>query len=314
KRYLILWDALNHSKKILNRHANIYSAYFIKNSDLYMWQSELNKKVYVSNLKNKVIKEFNPGFYVYSHIVTSDLQYYIASDEHWNLFVINHKHTKLLKKDLNGFTGIGKPIQITLSNDEKMFITSGFGSLYDHDKLSYSVKYEYGFNTISKISFLRGLILWSIEGKPMKRFAGNRAKTFGAITPDDRYILGVDENMLGFIWSAYTERKIRSLDFFNANSPAPTIAIKFLDMNGHYLIFMLDTPFVTLYKLQGAKPIQYVLNATNDSYFNRFIDALSIDSSPSTHILVTGRAHSSGLILYQFNPEKLNLVPIWIAK
>ena len=42
-------------KKILDRTANIYSAYFIKNSNNLMWQHDTNNEVIIENVEGKMI-------------------------------------------------------------------------------------------------------------------------------------------------------------------------------------------------------------------------------------------------------------------
>ena len=49
-RTAILWDLKNHKKKTLDRTANIYSAYFIKNSDNFMWQHDTDNEVIIENV------------------------------------------------------------------------------------------------------------------------------------------------------------------------------------------------------------------------------------------------------------------------
>ena len=84
-RKAILWNLKTTTKKILDRTANIYSAYFIKNSDNLMWQHDSDNEVIIENTEGKIIKRFNPGFPTYGEVMTSNLKTYIASDEAWNL-------------------------------------------------------------------------------------------------------------------------------------------------------------------------------------------------------------------------------------
>jgi len=96
-RKAILWDLKKHKKKILDRTANIYSAYFIKNSDNFMWQHDTNNEVIIENVSGKIIKKFNPGFPTYGQVITSDLNNYIASNEAWDLYQIKNNHKQLIK-------------------------------------------------------------------------------------------------------------------------------------------------------------------------------------------------------------------------
>src|SRR5262245_14541862 len=50
---LVLWDIKNKTRKIITNNANIYSAYFIKNSNQFMWQDDTTDKVFVEDINGK---------------------------------------------------------------------------------------------------------------------------------------------------------------------------------------------------------------------------------------------------------------------
>lgn len=77
---IVLWDLQKHTYKIISNHANSYSAYFIKNSPYFMWQSlpkqqpqmatsagkpPLDKLKLVGQNKLALISEENKKFYIY---------------------------------------------------------------------------------------------------------------------------------------------------------------------------------------------------------------------------------------------------------
>ncbi len=76
----ILWNIKNKTYKIIATNANIYSAYFIKHSNDFIYQNDKTNIVYVKNIEGKTIKIIKPGFPTYGEVLTSDLQSYYAVD------------------------------------------------------------------------------------------------------------------------------------------------------------------------------------------------------------------------------------------
>ena len=50
KDYAILWDLKAHKKHIVSRHADAYSAYWIKQTPYYLWQNYKTKVIHVTNV------------------------------------------------------------------------------------------------------------------------------------------------------------------------------------------------------------------------------------------------------------------------
>jgi len=59
---ITLWNLKNRKAKIISTDANIYSAYFIKNTHNFIWQDLKENKVYVQDVNENIIKTFRPGF------------------------------------------------------------------------------------------------------------------------------------------------------------------------------------------------------------------------------------------------------------
>ncbi len=80
-RGAILWDIKNRTSKVIDYPANIYSAYFIKNTHNFMWQNDKTNEVYIQNINGKIITHFNPKFPTYGQIIDSNLSNYYGNSE-----------------------------------------------------------------------------------------------------------------------------------------------------------------------------------------------------------------------------------------
>ena len=85
-------------------------------------------------------------------------------------------------------------------------------------------------------------------------------------------------------------------------------SLKFIDED-HYLRFTTYVPnYAILYSVTDPKPLKY-LPLGHDPQIS--VDAYerdqSIDTSPSAHILVTGKIDQGGILVYQYNPETQTL-------
>ena len=83
---LTLWDLKTRSSKLVYTHANIYSAYFIAKTDEFIWQSQPDNIVHLTNIENKEKESLKPGFSSYGELYTNDLRSYIASDKNWYIY------------------------------------------------------------------------------------------------------------------------------------------------------------------------------------------------------------------------------------
>ncbi len=148
-KHAVLWNLKDHTYKIIAKDVNVYSAYFIKHTDDYMYQDDANNAVMVKNVKGKVIKQFNPGFATYGEVMTSNLQSYVAADQEFNVYKIhNSQKTQIFVSACrNGMTGAlyhgpiahsctgfevsGKLLNLTLSpNEEQLIGSDGLGGLF----------------------------------------------------------------------------------------------------------------------------------------------------------------------------------------
>ena len=81
---IVLWNLKNKSYKILSRNGNIYSAYFIKKSDSFIWQ-DLNNIVHVDNINGKELFHFK-NFPTYGQVMAPDLKTYFAAKANLDLY------------------------------------------------------------------------------------------------------------------------------------------------------------------------------------------------------------------------------------
>ena len=318
KDYAILWDLKKHTKKILSRDADAYSAYWIKGASYYMWQNWKTKHDYITDaVSGKNRQTLFLKFIVFGQAMSADLQYFAASDKHWNILSNSGDDLKFLVTGYNNSPGFyNKLINFTFLGNDKL-LTSGFGD-YDSTDLKNSV----------------GINLWDLKTrKPIQRFLGNQVQTFATISPDGKYVVSGDNNFRQFVWDLKTGNKIVSVfggqpwtgttksgNFLtdkNVVSPpsddysSAVLTVEYID-NNHYLVFNHNEHYATLYQTLNPKPLKY-LDLGNAPYPST--DALerdqSIDSSPSAHILVTGKRDGPGIMVYHYNPKTQTLKKIW---
>lgn len=347
---LILWDITNKKAKIIAKNVNIYSAYFIKKTHLFMWQ-DLNNKVIIQNVDGKIIQSFL-FLPTYGQAITSDLKHYFASDIHWNLFIKNGNSTRIIKKafDIYNFASAQKLLNLTLSDDNKFLLSAGL-AIDDYDKLPIKA----GWNSFEaehvkpgtigiNASLFDGIVLWDTKtGAPIKKFFGNVFKTSAAISPKGDYIVGIDENYWGFVWRLPSgKREFVLWDLSSGNpikynqfnvvvkfdatglipppddfmlrkksAPCAIYAVRFID-NDYYLRFDTDVPYAILYRINDPKPLKYFfLGDSPTPSLDDYTRNQAIDTSPSTNTLVMAKESSGGIIVYKYHPQSKILEKIW---
>jgi WD40 repeat protein len=310
-KFLILWDLQNHKHKIISRNANIYSAYFIKNSNKFIWQ-DLRDNVHVQDINGKEFLKFH-SFPTYGQVMTSDLKNYFSCNQNLDIFMGygEHQHMLLTNGDQGGFLGSGKLLNFTLSNDNKFLLTAGEG----------------GFRHQTELDNDDGVTLWQADnGKAITKLPGNISKTFATLSPDEKYVVSGDEGGQSFIWNIETDKRMRvsstlyhlPKDFINYetgyNSNGQIVAVKFIDQQGDYLRFTTYVPYSILYSINNLDPLKYLPLGQNPvpSVMDYTRDQ-SIDTAPAANILVTGQAYHNGIIVYHFDPKKQTLEKVWVG-
>jgi WD40 repeat protein len=347
RKYIIVWDLSKKTKTIISRNGNIYSAYFIKNSNNFLWQ-DLHDEVHVQNLAGKEILRFH-NFPTYGQVMTSDLKHYIASNQRWDLYSGYGNQQKIIKSSyqINGFLGSGKLLNLTLSNDNKYLLTAGeSGARFDNIPLevgysAYEASKKNYVVGIINASLLEGVVLWSVEnGKPIRKFSGAISKTYATLSPDGKYVVAGDEGSGAFIWEASNGKKpfdIYDLNFGKfiktgtkienfkhdktgliqqpkdfAKTINSVLSLKFIDLNGFYLRFTTYSSYAVLFNVNDPKPIKYLpLGKHPFPSVDDYSRNASIDTAPAANILVMGKANSGGILVYKFDPIKQTLTKIW---
>lgn len=329
---IMLWNIAHKTQQKIADHANIYSAYFIKNTHDLMWQ-DLHNTVHIQDISGNKILSFQNKFPVYGQVITTDLQHYFASDQAWNLFMGYGLHQVLIKSSygINGFFASGKLLNLTLSNNNKYLLTSGDAERsYDFVTLAAGISaqdakhkgYPVG---ILNASLLEGVVLWDVStGKPIYKFPGNEVKTFATLSPDNHYVVNGDENQLSMIWFTQNGKKHLDVDIANPDWPDDInipllknhvnaiLSLKFID-DENYLRFIHQLfNYVVLYNIDHDKPVKLIFIGNDfPPAVNDFSRDEAIDTTPAAHILVAAQATGSGIIVYQYHPDTQTLERIW---
>ena len=351
-QHIVLWNLKDKTYKIVAKNANVYSAYFIKNSDNFMYQSNKDNEVYVENVNDQIVKTFNPGFTTYGQAITSNLNFYIGIDDEDQIFTINNGiKTQLLwhycgpayknegspppagKPSVCGsFMGDGKLSNITISPDEKYFVTSDSSEFY----------------------------IWNIQSNTLQKYVQkNVEQTFATISPDGQFVLSSGYGL--FLFSLPTGQFLTKINTyynpatgqsFDTNNPFQTgdlapnnnigdpIVIKFIDQTHYLAIFDMDNDimqggfhYAGLFELGQDKALKYLDLLAPKQDFNQYnTDATwnlrnyyastypvtqsyvrdeAIDTSPSAHVLVIAQQNNNGILVYQYDPTTQTLKQVW---
>ena len=174
-----------------------------------MWQ-DLNDFVHVQDVNSKEILSFH-NFPTYGQVMTSDLKHYFASDINWGIYEGYGVNQKYIKEgfDGDGFVAAGKLLNLTLSDDDKFLLTSGYAGNQGDDLLLIKGMTARDVNPeifpTANFSIVGGIVLWNtVNNQPLHKFPGNIFKTIATISPDGKYIVSGDEDGNVFVWNALT--------------------------------------------------------------------------------------------------------------
>lgn len=218
---LVLWDIEARDREQLADNANLYSAYFIEESDVFLWQDQ-EDMVYVQRVDGEVIEEFE-HFPTYGHVMSADREHYLSSNQTWNIY---HGHGDALRPVLRdsqspSFTGTGQVLNLSMGGD--FFVSGGSGSPGGELEDSPPVREE---DDLRFSSSYGGVTLWDIDTlEPVAKLPGNSSKTYAAISPDGEWVVSGDENTIGLFW----------------NTDEPQERHRMADYDGG--IYLEDTPF-----------------------------------------------------------------------
>jgi WD40 repeat protein len=295
---LVLWNIQNKTKRMISKHANVYSAYFIKDSNAFMWQDDMSNTVYIQNVNGQNIKSLSLSFPTYGHIISTDLKQYFAANKNWDIYYISpettedpFKQTKLLIEHYNatGFGNLGQMLHFSISNQRLLAAGNA------------------GYN--------EGILVWDIQSKKVvlslpKSFAQTRA-TF---SPDKKYIVSGDVYTNIFVWETLSGQERFDLFNLEQNQKQCLLNIKFIDKK-HYLRFATHTPQnVVLYQVDnldvakemklGRSPLPEIEDCSKSA---------TIDTAPKANILVLAQKKKDGIIVYHYDAKTQTLQRTWTA-
>ena len=337
---MVLWDIEKKTKQIISTKANALSAMFIPDSHEFMWQDG-NDIIYVQNVEGQQIKSFKHPFTIQNHRITADKAFYLSADANNHLYLGYGENIKIVYND---GASIGKPVDLSIVGDHFLSVTDTcHGS---NDPVVETNLTEPPVNpSSSKKSSYSGVTLWDKTTlKPIAKLIGNCGSTNGLISPDGKWVITGGENTTYYMWEIdnlnnrqplsipnnwgiYDEEKYKN----DKSIPLPeklkdepvsvgTVAYAFLSETDYVGLGRSGRKngegfqFAALYKAGEPWIKAYVEIGNNPSIStNYFQRNLSVSSSPTAHILVTGQATGGGINVYKYHPDKMELEKIWVA-
>src|SRR5690554_646142 len=189
-RKLILWNLGGQEREIISREANLYSAYFVKEQPVFVWQN-LDNIVKAQSINGETKQQFQLDRPVYGHLMTKDLQTYYYSDIGWSIFRRNLKgETETLKAtDGKAFLGYQKLLNLSMDNSEERLVSAGSGEPKGFEPPYYQTL-DQVLEDGENYKNLYSVALWNLgSGEPIAKLDGNSSKTHAAISPDGQWVL-----------------------------------------------------------------------------------------------------------------------------
>ena len=336
---MVLWDIEKKQKTILSDNANSFSALFIPDSHEFMWQDQ-NDIVHVQNVEGQEIKSFKHP-HVQNHRITADKAFYLSVDFWGRIYKGYGDEIQPVYTD--GGPTIN-PYSLSIVDNYFLSVTDTCHGL-DDPVAETNLTANPVNPSSSKKSSYDGVTLWDKNTlKPIAKLIGNCGSTNGLISPDGKWVITGGENTTYYMWEIdnlnnrqplsipnnwgiYDEEKYKN----DKSIPLPeklkdepvsvgTVAYAFLSETDYVGLGRSGRKngegfqFATLYKAGEPWIKAYVEIGNNPSIStNYFQRNLSVSSSPTAHILVTGQATDGGINVYKYHPDKMELEKIWVA-
>ena len=190
KGSVVLWDLEKKSKKLLDKKGNIYTAFFIKETDKFMWQNYETNDVTVQNIHGETVKKFHVEGLSYGHGIGTNLEYYVTLLTNHPILTGCYFFFINLKKDLplkylgkDDYLCGGNPNHFDFLSNNKLFRSyDGSALLQINDSANWT---DYASDVINV-------------------YEGNIGKTFATLSPDGNFVVGGDENMRVYVWETET--------------------------------------------------------------------------------------------------------------
>ena len=341
---LILWDLKAHTRKILSRDANIYSAYFIKNQPIFLWQ-DLDNVVTAQSVNGETQKAFELNEPTYGHLMTQDLSSYYYSDIGWGIFRRSEDGSTQTIKATDGraFLGYRKLFNLSMDESEQRIVSAGSGEPKGFEPPYYR-SLQKVLDQGADYQHLYNVALWNLEtGQPTAKLDGNSSKTHAAISPDGQWVISGDENGISLAWNtSRPEQRMRNAGYTGLfieglpdDLPASeyydksglidlpkgphtfTIAVAFIHNSEYYLRFGNNSHFAALFKTGSPWPVKYFDLGESPklvTYGSQYDRNTAIATSPEAGILAMGHKSTGGISVYQFDPDQLTLERIWVVE
>lgn len=337
-KQITLWNLNKRTSKVISNNGNLFSAYFIKATNKFIWQ-DLDNIVHITSVNGSESKSWH-HFPTYGHIISTKQDGYYSADADWNIYFGYGDKLTPVKKDgaSPSFLGSGKLINLNLSHDDSRLLTAGVG--YEFDS-KYPVDYRMPVINDSDYSKLAGVVLWNTESKkPIEKITGNLVKTFATFSPDGKYVVSGDENYHKFVWDLANNKRVHWLADLGSGRiinreehyekwtydntgliPTPKnmgsdaiLSIKFISSE-YFLTFFYSNHYVALYHIDNDMPLKYFdLGEKPYPSVKEYYRNVSIDTAPEAGVLVTGQHRGGGINVYQFDADKLTLERIWVTQ
>ena len=336
---IVLWDIEKKTKTILSDNANSFSAMFIPESHEFMWQDQ-KRVIHIQNVEGKEIKSFlHPS--VQNHRITADKSFYLSVDFWGRIYKGYGDEIQPVYTD--GGPTIN-PYSLSIVDNYFLSVTDTCHGL-DDPVAETNLTANPVNPSSSKKSSYDGVTLWDKNTlKPIAKLIGNCGSTNGLISPDGKWVITGGENTTYYMWEIdnlnnrqplsipnnwgiYDEEKYKN----DKSIPLPeklkdepvsvgTVAYAFLSETDYVGLGRSGRKngegfqFAALYKAGEPWIKAYVEIGNNPSIStNYFQRNLSVSSSPTAHILVTGQATGGGINVYKYHPDKMELEKIWVA-
>ena len=336
---MVLWDIEKKQKTILSDNANSFSALFIPDSHEFMWQDQ-NDIVHMQNVEGQEIKSFKHP-HVQNHRITADKSFYLSVDFWGRIYKGYGDEIQPVYTD--GGPTIN-PYSLSIVDNYFLSVTDTCHGLDDPVAETNLTANPVNLSSSKKSSY-DGVTLWDKNTlKPIAKLIGNCGSTNGLISPDGKWVITGGENTTYYMWEIdnlnnrqplsipnnwgiYDEEKYKN----DKSIPLPeklkdepvsvgTVAYAFLSETDYVGLGRSGRKngdgfqFAALYKAGEPWIKAYVEIGNNPSIStNYFQRNLSVSSSPTAHILVTGQATGGGINVYKYHPDKMELEKIWVA-
>ena len=337
---MVLWDIEKKQKTILSDNANSFSALFIPDSHEFMWQDQ-NDIVHMQNVEGQEIKSFKHP-HVQNHRITADKSFYLSVDFWGRIYKGYGDEIQPVYTD--GGPTIN-PYSLSIVDNYFLSVTDTCHGL-DDPVVETNLTANPVNPSSSKKSSYDGVTLWDKNTlKPIAKLIGNCGSTNGLISPDGKWVITGGENGTYYTWEinnlnnrlrlAYQdlyikEGKLKEYDETKVLYIPKEVEERGISFGTVAYAFLTESEFIglgrsankngkgnefaALFTVGNPWVIGYVEIGNNPSIStNYFQRNLSVSSSPTAHILVTGQATGGGINVYKYHPDKMELEKIWVA-